>query len=133
MKTELKYSAKIEKLEGSRVKVMVTIDKDVFETLRKKAEAKVLAEVKMDGFRDGKVPLAMFIKTYGEFPIRQEMGYMAVDATYIQVILGEKIEAIGRPEIAIEELTPDKDFAYSLTTDILPKIELGDYKKYHSK
>ncbi len=126
----MKYTTKIEKLEGSRVKVMVTIDKTEFESLRKKAEVKVLADVKMDGFRDGKVPLAMFIKTYGEFPIRQEMGYMAIDKTYVQVIIDEKLDAIGKPEIEIQELTPDKDFAYSITVDVLPKIELGNYKKY---
>ena len=126
----MKYTTKIEKLEGSRVKVMVTIEKSEFESLRKKAESKVLAEVKMDGFRDGKVPLPMFLKTYGEFPIRQEMGYMAVDATYVQVIIDEKIDAIGKPEIEIAELSADKDFAYTITVDVLPKIELGNYKKY---
>lgn len=126
----MKYTTKIESLANSKVKVLVTITKNEFETLREKAAKKVLAEVKMDGFRDGKVPEAMFIKTYGEFPIRQEMGYMAVDATYVQVIINEKIDAIGRPEIEIVELSKDKDFSYSITTDVLPKIELGDYKKY---
>lgn len=130
---KMKYTAQVEKLEGSKVKAMVTIAKEDFETLRAKAVKKVLSEVKMDGFRDGKVPESMFIKTHGEFPIRQEMGYMAVDMTYIQVIISEKIEAIGRPELAIEELSMDKDFVYSIITDVLPKIELGDYKKYHTQ
>lgn len=138
MKSKIKYSAKVEKLEGSRVKATVTIDQKDFETLRKKAENKVMSEVKMDGFRDGKVPMSIFIAKYGEYPIVQEMGYVAVDETYASVIIDEKIEAIGRPEIAIEKAGLDKDgqkqdFEYTITVDVLPKIDLGDYKKYHSK
>jgi len=138
MKSKIKYSAKVEKLEGSRVKATVTIGQKDFETLRTKAENKVISEVKMDGFRDGKVPMSIFIAKYGEYPIVQEMGYMAVDETYASVIIDEKIEAIGRPEIAIEKPGMDKDgkkegFEYTITVDVLPKIDLGDYKKYHSK
>ena len=138
MKSKIKYSAKVEKLEGSRVKATVTIGQKDFETLRTKAENKVISEVKMDGFRDGKVPMSIFIAKYGEYPIVQEMGYMAVDDTYASVIIDEKIEAIGRPEIAIEKAGLDKDgkkedFEYTITVDVLPKIEMGDYKKYHSK
>lgn len=133
MKNKIKYSAKVEKLDGSRVKVSVSVEPKEFETLRARAEAKVLSEVKMDGFRDGKVPLSVFISKYGEFPIRQEMGYLAVDETYVDVIVSEKIEAIGRPEIAIEKLATGDNFEYSIKVDVLPKVELGDFKSYHSK
>lgn len=130
MKTELKYKTKIETLEGSRVNVTVTVASKDFETLFETAKQKVLSTAKLNGFRDGKVPYEAYIKAYGEFGIRQEMGYTAVDKTYLHVIVNEKIEAIGKPEIAILKVTPGEDFEYQITTDILPKVELGEYKKY---
>lgn len=132
MTTKIKYKAKIENLENSRVKVTVTVSSKDFETTFESAKQKVLSESKLNGFRDGKVPYEAFVKAYGELPVRQEMGYMTVDKTYVEVILGEKIEAIGQPAIAISKLTPGEDFEYEITTDILPKVELPDYKKLHT-
>ncbi len=131
--TKIKYSAKIEKLENSRVNVVVTVQSTEFETFFEKAKTKVLSEAKLNGFRDGKVPYEAYVKNYGEFPIRQEMGYICVNENYVNVIIGEKIEAIGRPEIAILKVTKGEDFQYQITTDILPKIELGKYKTYHKE
>lgn len=130
MKEKLKYSAKIENLENSRVRVVVTVGSKDFESFFESAKAKILKDAKLNGFRDGKVPYEAYIKNFGEFPIRQEMGYMCVDQTYVQVILGEKIEAIGRPEIAILKVAPGENFQYQIETDILPKVEVGSYKKY---
>ena len=127
---KLKYSAKIEKQENSRVKVLVTVKSVDFETLLEEAKTKILGEAKLNGFRDGKVPFDAYVKSYGEFPIRQEMGYICVDKTYVEVIIGEKIEAIGRPEIAILKVVKGEDFEYQIVSDVLPKVELGDYKKY---
>lgn len=132
-KDKIKFNVKIENLENSKVKVLVTVPSKDFETLLEAAKTKVLAGAKLNGFRDGKVPYEAYVKSYGEFGIRQEMGYMAVDKTYVEVIISEKIEAIGQPEIAILKVTPGEDFEYQITTDILPKVELGDYKKYHKE
>lgn len=131
MQNKLTYKIKKETLPESRVKILVTVPNKEFETLFEKAKTKVLGEAKLNGFRDGKVPYEAYIKAYGEFGIRQEMGYEAVDATYLQIILNEKIESIGKPEIAILKVTKGEDFEYQIVTDILPQVELGDYKKYH--
>jgi FKBP-type peptidyl-prolyl cis-trans isomerase (trigger factor) len=128
-----KYKAKIEKLDKSRVKVTVTVPHAEFEKNFENAKTKVLAESKLNGFRDGKVPYEAFVKAYGELPVRQEMGYMCVDQTYVEVIIGEKIEAIGRPEIAITKIIPGEDFEYEFSTDVLPKVEIGKYKTYSKK
>lgn len=133
MTNKFTYNAKIEKLENSKVKVTVTVASKDFETLENEAKTKVLSEAKMNGFRDGKVPYEAFVKAYGTLPVRQEMGYSAVDKTYIDVIIGEKIEAIGKPEISILKITPGEDFEYQILTDVLPQVELGNYKTYHKE
>ena len=131
--TTLSYKAKVEKLENSKVKVLVTVPGKEFETLFEEAKTKVLSTAKLNGFRDGKVPYEAYVKAYGEFAIRQEMGYTAVDKTYIHVIIGEKIEAVGKPELAILKVNKGEDFEYQIITDVLPTVELPEYKKYHKE
>jgi FKBP-type peptidyl-prolyl cis-trans isomerase (trigger factor) len=127
------FLTKIEKLDNSRVKVTVTVKSVDFEKFFEGAKEKVLSDAKLNGFRDGKVPYGAYVKAYGEFPIRQEMGYMAVDQTYVNAIIKDKIEAIGKPEIAILKVTKGEDFEYQIQTDVLPQVVLGDYKKYHKE
>lgn len=131
MKDKLSYKIKTEKLPASRVQINVTVPSAEFETLFESAKQKVLNGAKLNGFRDGKVPYEAYVKAYGEFGIRQEMGYAAVDKTYLQIILNEKIESIGKPEIAILKVTKGDDFEYQITSDVLPTVEVGEYKKYH--
>jgi trigger factor len=126
----MKYNAKVEKLENSQVKVTVTVKSAEFENLFEEAKTRALKEAKLNGFRDGKVPYEAYIKAYGEFPIRQEMGYLAVDKTYVEVLMSEKIDAVGQPNITILKVTKGEDFEYQIITDVLPKVELGEYKKY---
>ncbi len=132
-KSNLSYKVKVEKLPNSQVKVLVTVPSADFETCVEDAKKKVLGDAKLNGFRDGKVPYEAFVKNYGEFPIRQEMGYVAVDKNYVQVIVSEKIEAIGKPEIQILKVTPGEDFEYQILTDVLPEVDLPDYKKLHKE
>ncbi len=128
--TKLNYKVKVEKLENSKVKVLVTVPTKEFETLFESAKTKILSTAKLNGFRDGKVPYEAYVKAYGEFAVRQEMGYIAVDKTYINVIVDEKIEAVGKPEIAILKVNKGEDFEYQIVTDVLPTVELPEYKKY---
>jgi FKBP-type peptidyl-prolyl cis-trans isomerase (trigger factor) len=130
---KLSFKTKIEKLENSKAKILVTVPSKEFETLFEIAKEKVLSTAKLNGFRDGKVPYEAYVQAYGEFAVRQEMGYEAVDKTYLHVIVEEKIESIGKPELAILQVAKDKDFEYQIVTDILPKVEVGDYKKYHKE
>lgn len=131
MQNNLTYKLKKEKLPESRMKILVTVPSKEFETLFESAKKKVLSEAKLNGFRDGKVPYDAYVKAYGEFPIRQEMGYQAVDSTYVSIIINEKLEAIGKPELAIVKVAKGEDFEYQIVTDILPEVEVGDYKKYN--
>ena len=58
---------KVEKLEGSKVKVEVVLTKEEFNEQYEKAFEKVLKDVEVKGFRKGKVPREMYLKRFGEY------------------------------------------------------------------
>jgi FKBP-type peptidyl-prolyl cis-trans isomerase (trigger factor) len=90
---------------------------------------KIQKEVEMDGFRKGMAPMDSIVAKYGEMAVLQEMTDLAINKSYPEVIIGEKIHVIGEPHIHIVTLEKDKDFVYHAHVPVYPVIDLPDYKK----
>ena len=63
---------KVEKLEGSRARVDVTIDADELEERVKQAAERMGKEMKISGFREGKVPPEMVLQKAGRQAVVSE-------------------------------------------------------------
>ncbi|MES3031392.1 MAG: trigger factor [Patescibacteria group bacterium] len=120
---------KISKLEKSQVKIEGTVPADVFASFRKKAVEGISKEISLDGFRKGKVPENVLVSKIGEMPILEEMAELALSQVYPEIIVKEKIDAIGRPEIQITKIAAGNPLEFTITTSVLPEITLADYKK----
>ena len=128
----------IEKLDNNEVKITVSIDAKDFEKYHDKGFKRIQENVEIDGFRKGHAPEDMIIAKYGEMAILEEMANFAIQDTYISTIIKEnegkvkdedKVFPISDPVISITKLGKGSDFEYTATFPVLPKIELGDYKK----
>jgi FKBP-type peptidyl-prolyl cis-trans isomerase (trigger factor) len=129
MKTKKIDDIKITKLEKSRVEITGSIPKVFFSSFRKKALENINNEVTIDGFRKGKVPESMLVSKVGEMAILEEMSELALSEAYPEIIIGEKIEALGRPEISITKIAAETPLEFKIITTVLPEIKLADYKK----
>ena len=89
--------------------------------------------VEIDGFRKGKVPEDMVIKHVGEDIILEKMAEEALQAVYPAILAGEKIDAIGQPEIVMTKLEKDNPLEFKIITAIVPEVELPDYKAIAKK
>lgn len=116
-------------IEKSRVEITGSISADRFESFRKKALEAINSEVKIDGFRKGKVPESTLVSKVGEMAILEEMANMALSETYPQIVVEEKIDAIGRPEIHIMKIAAGNPLEFKIITAVVPETKLGDYKK----
>ncbi|MDB4984682.1 MAG: tig, trigger factor, trigger factor [Patescibacteria group bacterium] len=119
----------IKPLDRSRIEISGTVPAEKFESYRDRAIAAIGRRVKIDGFREGKVPANMIEKHVGEMGILEQMAELAISDAYPTVIIDNKIEAIGRPEIHIKKIAKGNDLEFSVITAVVPKIDLGDYKK----
>lgn len=120
---------KVEKLEGSKAKLEVTLTKEEFNEKYEKAFVQVLADVEVKGFRKGKVPREMYLKRFGEGSILKEAIDIALNDTYYEALETKKIEAVSQPEIDVdfEHMGKDKPFKYSATVEVYPEVVLGKY------
>jgi FKBP-type peptidyl-prolyl cis-trans isomerase (trigger factor) len=84
---------------------------------------------KVDGFPPGHIPANVLEKHVGDAGILDEMAQLAIMEAYPTILIDNKIDAIGRPEIAITKVALGNDLEFTITTAVLPKVELADYKK----
>ncbi len=125
----IKNKIAIEKLNGSEIKLSITVPKDEFQKYVDSATKSLALEMKVDGFRNGKVPAAMVEKTVGVEKLLYEAASEAVREGYINAILDNKIDAIGEPKVDIKKIAKGNDFEFTAIVGVLPEIKLGNWKK----
>jgi len=124
---------KIEQQKGSRVQITGELPWEDFKEFKSKAITKVGELISVDGFRKGKIPEDVVIKKAGESAILEEMANLAFQKLYPQIVLDNKIDAIGRPQIQITKLAQDNPLGFTIATAVMPEVKLPDYKKIASK
>ena len=120
---------KITKLPKSEIEIEGEIDSDVFEGYFSKALNKIGETVKIDGFRQGKIPENILLAHVPEMQILEEMAEMALSDNYPKLIEEEKFDVIGRPEISIVKLARKNPLGFKIKVAILPEMKLPDYKE----
>ena len=92
-----------------------------------KAFGKLVKKVKVDGFREGKVPRNVFEKKYGTGDIISEAMEDLVQKKYGEVIITEKIVSVVEPKLEIVK-ADDEGFEVNMTFILDPEVTLGEYK-----
>ncbi len=124
---------KVTKLEKSQVEISGEITAEKFESFRKKALQNINEEITIDGFRKGKVPEAILIAKVGEMNVLEEMAQLAISETYPKLVMDEKLDAIGRPEINITKIAAGNPLEFKIVVAVVPEVKLGDYEKIASE
>ena len=112
--------ANVETLSSLERRVSMTLPADEIER-QVDARLKQLARnVKMPGFRPGKVPLKLVAQTYGT-QVRSEVMSDAVQKAFSDVVKEANLKVAGYPRIERKN-----DFEFSATFEIYPEVKLGD-------
>ena len=119
---------KVTKLSKSEVEIEGELDADLFETYYAPALKKLGENLKLDGFRKGKIPESVLLSNIGEINVLEEMANLALAEHYPKILETEKIDAISRPEISITKLARKNPLGFKIKTAVLPEIKLPDYK-----
>ncbi|MBR2754167.1 trigger factor [Candidatus Saccharibacteria bacterium] len=120
---------KFKKLSDSRVEITVTLDSEDLKPAKKKALEKLAKEVKVEGFRKGKVPTEVAKKFIPENDLNAETIDLAVRSTVIEAFKKEEKSPLVLPSVNVTKYVPDEMAEYTATADIIPEVKLGDYKK----
>ena len=100
-----------------------------FEKFKSASLAHMANHVDLPGFRKGHVPENILREKLGPMTILEEMAERAIRDIYPNIIVENKIEAIGRPNIAITKIAEGSPLGFKIRQSVLPEIKLPDYKK----
>ena len=118
---------KIEKTveENHEAKLVVEVEPEKMDTYKRRAARQISQRGKIAGFRPGKAPYDMVVRTYGEQPVIEQAMDLFVDAEYSNILKEAGIEpgAAGALE-SIDSLEPPR---LTFKVPLAPEVDLGDY------
>jgi trigger factor len=116
-------------LADSRVRVEVEVGADAVEREVAGAAGEIGREMKVPGFRKGKVPSQVVLQQVGREAVLEEALRRAMPNWYEEAVHGAGISTVGAPNLELEE-PPGKGapLEFSFEVGVLPRAELGDYK-----
>lgn len=80
-------------------------------------------QVRLDGFRPGKVPYKVVEKRYGA-EVRDEVVTELLRAAYVEAMEQEGLRPAGAPDIQPLPTEEGEDLEYTATVEVLPEIEV---------
>ncbi|MBQ3470296.1 trigger factor [Candidatus Saccharibacteria bacterium] len=120
---------KSKKISDSRIELTVTLEPEDLKVAKEKALLKLAKEVKVEGFRKGKVPAKVAKKFIPDNDLNAEAIDIAVRTTVIEAFNKVEKSPLVLPSVNVTKYVPDETAEYTATADIIPEIKLGDYKK----
>lgn len=122
----MKYT--INNLSDTKVQVTVTLGTEELETAKQNALAKLAQEVKVAGFRKGKVPTNIAEKHINPELLNAELVERALNQGVVQSFTEAKLQPLDRPEVDVKKYEPGKELEFTAEVEVLPAVKLGDYK-----
>jgi trigger factor len=101
-----------------------SIDSEVDSRLQKAA-----GNVRLAGFRPGKVPMKVMRQRFGA-GIRQEVLGEVMSRSFQEAVIQEKLRPAGQPSIEPKNLEAGKDLEYVATFEVFPDVEVVELKDF---
>ena len=117
----------VEEIDACNRKLKIEIPLGDYQSKLKAYYQKLGREVKVPGFRPGKVPASIMEKRFGP-EVKQEVLTQMVSDSISQGIQDNKLRAMGDPSIVEINAEEGTDITVTANVEVLPPIEINDYK-----
>ncbi len=119
----------VTELGDSRVRVDVAIEAETVERGLEQAATGMAREMKMPGFRKGKVPAQLVIQRMGRDAVLEQALRDSLPGWYERALLDARISPVGEPELKVPSLPEaGQELAFSVEVAVRPEAKLGEYK-----
>ncbi|HEY1237937.1 MAG TPA: trigger factor [Solirubrobacterales bacterium] len=119
----------VKELPDSRVRVDVDVDpKDVEGSIARTAK-QLGQDMKLPGFRKGKVPPEMVVQRLGRETVLTQALESSLGGWYERAMLESGVNPVGDPKLDLSDLPDEgKPLRFSIEVAVRPSAELGEYK-----
>ena len=119
----------VETTEPHTVKLTIEVPEDEFGKDLDRTYRAIANQIKIPGFRKGKVPKQIIDTQIGQDAIFEEFVNSSVPAYFRKAVADEDLAPITDPDIDVQQLEPGKPFVFSATVEVRPRLsfEESDY------
>jgi trigger factor len=116
-------------LDDSRVRVDVQVPAEALERALRSAAADLGREIRVPGFRSGKVPPEVVLRQVGREAVMDEALRRGLPGWYEEAVADAGITTVGDPQLDLSDL-PEKGLplAFTIEVGVVPPAKLGEYK-----
>jgi trigger factor len=116
----------VEELSPTRVRLTVEVPFDELKPSLDKAYREVSRQVRIPGFRPGRVPPPVIDSRIGRSVVLSQAVDDALPGLYSKAVDEADVSTLGQPEVEITSLDDGKELTFTAEVDIRPKFELPD-------
>jgi trigger factor len=116
----------VEELSPTRVRLSVEVPFDELKPSLDKAYREVGRQVRIPGFRPGRVPPPVIDRRVGRDVVLTQAVNDAIPELYTKAVTDSDVVALGQPEVEITNLDDGKELTFTAEVDIRPRFDLPD-------
>ena len=120
--------AQLERLEGNKAKLTITVDAETFRKALNESYRKTAGKYPVQGFRKGKAPRKVIETFYGEGVFYEDAFDACWGDAYDAAIDEHELFAVDRPDVDIVSIGEAEGVVFTATVQLKPEVTLGQYK-----
>lgn len=127
MKTTVKH------LSDTKVELTIVLEPSELEAAEQVATKKLARDIKVPGFRKGKVPMTVASKYINPNTLQEHTLDNALSKAVAEAFIDNKLQAIEQPQVEVKKWVPGETLEFTAESTILPKVALPAYDKLKAK
>lgn len=122
----------IETTSGLERRLTISVPSETFEEQITDRLGKAAGQVRLPGFRPGKVPMREVRRRFGP-AVRAEVAGELMQSSFVEAVQQEELSPAGSPSLEVVKMDPGIDFEFTATFEVFPVVELTDLSKVSVK
>ena len=114
----------VENLSPTRVRLAVEVPFDELKPSLDAAYKKIGSQIRIPGFRPGKVPARVIDQRVGRAAVLEEAMNDVLPRVYGDAAREHELKPLGQPDIDVTNLDDGESFSFTAEVDVRPEIEL---------
>jgi trigger factor len=120
----------VTELSDSRVRLVAEVPSDELESRVQRTAAQLGRDLRIPGFRKGKVPGPMVIQRIGRDAVLEQAVRDSLPEWYEEAIIRSGLSTVGDPKLDLEDLPASGEpLSFSIEVGVTPKAKLGKYRE----
>lgn len=117
------------KLSDTKLQLTLAADQSTLDEVKHQVLQELQRSVKIQGFREGKAPLALVEKNVDPSRLQTEFLEQAVNRVYAEAITSHNLRPVEQPSINITKFVPFTTLELTAEVEAVGDIKIPDYKK----